>query len=375
MTPSKFSNAPQFTEKEEQVFEGIIRHPHLNDTELSKKININRTTITCIRNKLLTSSLYSPARIPKLCIDKSELLTIVCIRLNPFEASRAKTKEIDALFDTPQMIFGIASQDKLLAIFLSKDYTELYNTESLNSLNDAQYVSETIYHTFPIQSLHVPVFFEYAPLFRSSGKTGKQNNNPSATGTASLFESRTHADTTNMPRRHTAPSIVKVTPTEKIIMYALVKHPSWTDNQTAEFTNMHRSRITQVRNKLTKSGLIRTLNIPDAKKLNHTCLRMTHIKFNTHTGISKITKIIKSTQDHLKSIFISYNTKEAIILSSSETHDDSMLRHRKFFEYCTTNKLPVKSITSYPYCTVHSKMKQLDFVPLLRDMLCYKENY
>ena len=333
----------------------------MNDTALSKKININRTTITSIRNKFREADLYSTAKLPKLCLEKSEIVSIICFRLNLLEITGAKTKDIKSLFETPQMIFGIESENTILAVFLTKSYTELYNIEPINTLADAKYVSETTQYNCPLYSGTIPVFFNYTSLF--------EKNLP-LTENIPFIEKITHTSEKEKPAQK-QPIPVKITPTEKVILYALTKYPTMTDNQVSEFINAHRSRITQVRNKLIKSGELSTVNIPDINRLGYTETTLTHIRFTPEKDPEKIKAIIEAAQNHLKTIFIIYSKKEAAILSLSKTHNESEKEHAQFTGYLRTKKLPVKTITHLTCPTANSRIKQLNFVSLLRNMLCY----
>ncbi len=351
----------QFTEKEQKVFEGIIKYPHMNDTALSTKINVNRTTITSIRNKMQSANLYSRIKIPRLCLEKSEILTIICFRLNLLEITDAKTKDINSLFETPQMIYGIASENMIFAVFLTESYTELYNIEQINTLIDAKYIYETTQYNYPLHSCTIPVFFNYTSLF--------EKNNP-LTKNIPFIEKikRTNEKENPVQRRH-AP--LKVTPTEKVILYALTKYPTMTDNQVSEFINAHRSRITQVRNKLLKTDAISSINIPDVNKLGCTETMFTYIKFTPEKKTEKIKAIIEAAQKHLKTIIIIYTQKEAAIISLSKNQNESEKEHAQFTGYLRIHKLPAKTITHFSCTTANSKIKQLNFVSLLRNMLCY----
>ncbi len=171
----KPDNWLRFTEKEKRVFRKIIKYPHQNDTELSKKIGINRTTITAIRNKLYKRNFYSKIRIPKLCLAECEIFNVRNFRLNPLGISYKEKKEINELFESPEMIFGILSEDKITGIFLSKNYTELYKINALNKLSAQSDISEKICSAyFPIKLSKIPVFFNYTSLFEPPPKSSDE---------------------------------------------------------------------------------------------------------------------------------------------------------------------------------------------------------
>ena len=345
---AKSHNKLQFTEKENQVFQNIIKHPDLNDTKLSKKTGINRTTITAIRNKFYEKKLYFKVRIRKLCPDECEILNISTFRLNPLDMSHMDKKYIHELFDSPEMIFGILSEDKLLGIFLTKNYTEFYKISPLNKLSEQSDTSERINNLhFPIKLSRIPLFFNYTSLLNSA----------------------------KSPVKNTDDNIIlkkckkKVTRGEKHRLYTLIKYPHLNDGQIANIINVQRPRITQVRNKFTKSGIIKILNIPDITKLPYEFITLCHFKFKSEATIRDVEPIIELALSGTASIFVAYNSREGTLLCLSKNITDYEQKHKQFIDHCKKNSFLLKKVTPIHYSINNSKIRELDFAPLLKKML------
>ena len=56
----------QLTRKERLVFYNLVKHPDFNDNQISKEIDVKRSTVTAIRNKLKRDGFYTKLVIPNL---------------------------------------------------------------------------------------------------------------------------------------------------------------------------------------------------------------------------------------------------------------------------------------------------------------------
>lgn len=72
----------ELTEKEKKTLAAIIRYPTKTDKEICDEINLNLSTVTAIRRRLLAARYYKTVRAPMVQYLGAELLTIAYGELN-----------------------------------------------------------------------------------------------------------------------------------------------------------------------------------------------------------------------------------------------------------------------------------------------------
>jgi len=160
------------TKNEEAVLYGLIKYPHLNDSELHDYINIKLSTLTSIKNRLIQQGYLRALLVPMLNRMGFELLATIYTEFNPvipLEERISTTKQTIEVFD--EIFFSVGEQEKGFSISLSKNYTAIgrindIRTETFGEVGllDKEYPHEVI---FPFETSHITRFFDFSRALRS----------------------------------------------------------------------------------------------------------------------------------------------------------------------------------------------------------------
>ncbi len=262
------------TEKQREVLYGLIKYPALNDRELSEIIHVNKSTIATIKNRFRNSGYYRTIRIPHLDRFGFELMTISYSAMNPFLSRRSKL-ELENIFnhfsDTTINMVMKSTDGAWQSIAL--DFTQAKEQHDLFLQLDAKYhflrtnEIETIF--FPFRTSRIVNYWDYS--FAIAHYLDKEISP----------EEEEHRDVPNETEGYT-----KEIPTElrdfseleKRALYGFLKFPRTSDRSLAKKISMSRNTLTSIRHKFEDAQLIRTIRVPNFKKLGFGLMVFTHIK-------------------------------------------------------------------------------------------------
>lgn len=290
----------KLTDKDKLVFYSLVKWPQLNDIQLSKKINIKRSTIAAIRNKLEKNKLYTTIKVPDIEKIGCELLTVRYGGFNPLTPYKMREK-YSSTHKFPEVFFKQSTDRQRIALNASKDFTEVKKfIDYSNRVYGEQgfLTDEGIVHLFfPFKISRIFRFFDYAPLL-------KQQFN------LKLDEEKVVLDTDFVEHE-----TVDLTEKEKQIFYALIKYPQLNDNEVAKKVSTSRQSVSSTRKKFEEEGLIKTITIPNLEALELQLVVFTYVLVNPKSTLNLRRNGIQKILSQGAHIFHTSGNTEFVLIS------------------------------------------------------------
>jgi DNA-binding MarR family transcriptional regulator len=321
----------KLTENDKLVFFSLVKWPNLNDTELSKNINIKRSTITAIRNKLEKNNFYTTINVPNLERIGCELLTVRYGSFNPLATYEMREK-YSSTHKFPDVFFKRSADKQRFALSAAANFTEVkkYIDYSNRVYGEQGFLtSEGIVHVFfPFKVSKIFRFFDYAPLLRQhfNLKTGVE---------------RIEFDTDFIEHEK-----IELSENEKLVFYALVKYPRLNDNELASKVSMSRQYVSSARKKFEASGLIKTIHIPDLDMLGFQLLVLTHVMVNPTSAIGSRRHGIEKILSQASHIFYISGNLEFVLISAFTDYPEYNSVHEDIINYYKEHDLLLKDPVS-----------------------------
>ncbi|MDD5111218.1 MAG: hypothetical protein PHG85_01580 [Candidatus Altiarchaeota archaeon] len=290
----------RLTEKDKLVFYALTRWPELNDTELSDKTGIKRSTITAIKNKLEKNDFYTTIKVPDLEKLGCELLTVRYGSFNPMSTYELRQK-YSSTQKFPEVIFKRTTDRQRIALNAAKNFTEVkkYIDYSNKVYGEEGFLTdEGIIHVlFPLRVSKVLRFFDYAPLLRRLFDLHAEKEEP--------------YDSTEANKEET-----ELNENEKMVLYATMKYPKFNDNEIAKKVSMTRQFVSAARKKFEKEGLVRTARMPNLEALGFQLLVMMHVMINPKASVSAMKSGIQKILSQGAHIFYALGNLEFVLISA-----------------------------------------------------------
>jgi len=314
----------QLTEKEKRVLYGLVRFPHLNSVELSKKINVKPSTIICIKKRLTREGYIRKINLPILNHLGCELLAVIYTQFNPVIPLKERiktTKKTIEVFE--EIIYSIGEQSKGFSISFSKNYTNIVKinevrTETFGKLGllDNKYPDEVI---FPFKTSKILRFFDFSNLLKDFYSLKEFN-----------YKKTNDSDYFNTTHK------TQLSNTEKKAFIALIKKPQSTYQNISKTTGLSRHTISRMKNKFIKNKTMKQMILPDLKKLGFEILTFYHIKFNPHKPPSE--KDLYPL-DSPSTIFFASKKFETVIISAYPSYQKYKEDEMKKIRFLKENNL------------------------------------
>lgn len=239
------------TANEKQVLYGLVRHPVLNDRELSELLSVKVSTVTAIRRRLRRADYFVTRRIPMLHRLGWELMIGGHARLDLTQGSQVLPRLREQLRDRlPGFFYVAAAADHLSFLGFARDYTAARSEvdELRQSLDRAGLLGDgdVTFSAFPMSLSVVPAFFDYShPLALTFGLEDRPG--------IRIERSKT--------------GDIELTRKETEVLKGLVRYPEVSDKGLAQRVKVSRQAVSKMRREFEAEGLIRTARIPNLRLL------------------------------------------------------------------------------------------------------------
>jgi len=227
---AKLTKEIPLTNYEKKVFHGIVKYPQLNDRQLAEELNLKRSTVTSIKNKLLKQKFYSTQIIPNFAKLGCELMCIL------------QTQASDYLLDIPETVYTLKTKKQSISILVGERFANIKNlADKIIDLSEVSQLTSPIIDFFPYEITQFNRFFDCESLL------------------ADYFEiySEEHQEETDSS--HITKN--QLTTNEKMVLCALTKYPTLTDTEIARKTFLSRVTISNARKSLFNNGFYSVVNI------------------------------------------------------------------------------------------------------------------
>ncbi len=233
------------TKKEQEVLYHLTCDPHRNDREISEAIGIERSTITAIRNRLLSRGFYRKLNVPSMAQIGCSHLAVIRARYRTDRDYDARTRIVSAekLDTTPEIVIAYLSDSEEFMVVACEDkraFERVY--DDIQGRFDAAdcYDAPPCVIDFSPTAGIPPYAFDPARLL---------------SGTLSLATAPHDATHPTGSRR--------LTRKEKLVYIAMVDYPMFNNTQLAEKIGVSRRKVSQTKQKLYDNGLLAPLVLPD----------------------------------------------------------------------------------------------------------------
>ena len=255
------------TNYEKTVLYGIVKFPYANDRQIAEKFDIKQSTVAAIRKRLKKEGYYNLFIVPMIQNFGAESMMVTDTVFNPVVPFK-KRVEITKKYIEPaeEIVFSLGEEDKGLSISFSENFTNIAKINDIRTkifgelgLLDKSYPNIII---FPFETSKIYRFFDFAPLL----------------GTLFEIEDR------ETPDNFFAKKELQLSPRERRVLCKIIELPEVPSIQIADMLNITRHTVGRLKKKFMEDGHLKTIVIPDFKKLNLKILAYYHISLNPHNA-------------------------------------------------------------------------------------------
>ncbi len=289
------------------VLWGLVQFPETPDKAVAEKLGLKPSTFSQAKKRLTRRGYYSTVRVPMLHSLGYELLYILSGRLNPlvpFENRLAVDMDLNGRIG--ENVYAVTDHSQRVSIALSKSYVDFQvNKETTEMAYSQMGLIEGggfSYALFPFKLSKVLKYFEFGPLLQQA------------------FDIE--------PGEHHTPLIdsftenVSLTRVEKKVYYGLIKYPELSDAGLSSLLNVARNTVAKCRKKFGQRGLIKTIRIPDLKKIGFEIFAYSHAKFNPRAALSTREKGIDLVKKEPSFIFVVSSNIESALLAVARNFEE-----------------------------------------------------
>lgn len=265
---------PILSQNEKRVLFGMVRFPNLNDRKISERIGLKLSTFTAIKNRLKKSDYFKQVRLPNMQHLGKELAFILCLQINPdMPHPKVKAMVLEQMREWGDLFFGVMGTQHILVMGFSDDYSSLKrrldersNALQGNGVLDDRGGAQLV--ILPLDQTKFPVAFDYSGILEScfdveysgtskgdgvKGQAAQQDaNDESTTGMGTI---------------------------ERRVLCGLIEYPDLPDNTLAREVRTTRQAVARIKKRLEKRGVLRTVKVPELKRLGLEVMSFVHLSF------------------------------------------------------------------------------------------------
>jgi hypothetical protein len=385
-----------FTEKEKIVFYGMIKYPNLNDNTLSKKIDINPSTIATIRNKFKKNNYFYSARIPFLQYCGFELFSISYDRLYFPSLSESPQSILNSIYKRiPNIFFLLNAPDSWLSMGYYQNYLNFKRINEIVRFNKFQFNFQEDTETqiiFPFGLTKIYNYFDYSQIIKNFFELDIDEPDitmdiqqrqfdhisPQLDLTTSSIsrvkpevESQVYFDNLQYPDEPlTIPQTIKLTKAESEVFLALMQYPELSDFAINKMISISATSVNNIRKKFESKSIIKQCIVPNLSLLGFELITLSHLKFKSFGNLLVRQKLINNIFSKIPSIlYISSNTDEIILAAYKNFSDYQHINEELSKIYRDKNILATESRTLLFPLTESKMIKEHSYVPLINQFL------
>lgn len=293
------------TGNEKQVLYGLVRHPVLNDRELSELLRVKVSTVTAIRRRLRRAEYFVTRRVPMMHRLGWELLIGGSARLDLTQGSQVVPRLREILKDRyPDLFHVVASADRLSFLGFSRNYTAARQEvdELRQALDRAKLLGDEDVHlsAFPMSLSVVPTFFDYSHALALS------------------FEIE---DRLGVRMDRGKSGDIELTRKETEVLKGLVRFPELSDKALAQRVKVSRQAVSKMRREFESEGLLRTARIPNLRLLGFELYVTAFARFGPSAPLKARAEALERLLRSTATFFLISDDSEAIVIGTSRSYE------------------------------------------------------
>ena len=294
-----------FTKNEAAVIPCLCANPHMNDREISDKLDIKRSTVTLTRNKLVEKGVLKKIYSPNFKSIGFEFLCVFHGDFNPETPYNERKKYLPS--QKFNEIFFVATSDlQHVSMACSNVFSKIQKCgEYMEGIYGEQSFFEdkgNEYIHFGLKESTIHRYFDFTPYL--SKKLGMEYRSDDI-----VF----------------VESIKKMRKTEKKIFAEFLKNPTGTDDDISRGCGISRQSVNVIKNDLCKKGFLKPQFIPDMKLVGIKFLAFNQFRFNPKNINFKCGLNLSSSD-----IFAISSGLEAFKISVFDSYDEYVMELGKF---------------------------------------------
>lgn len=307
------------TGNEKQVMYGLVRHPVLNDRELSELLDVKVSTVTAIRRRLRRAEYFVTRRIPMMNRLGWELLIGGHARIGAAPGLQALPRLRETLRDRFPTLFHVAASSEHMSFLgFAHNYTTARSEvdDLRQGLDRAKLLADgdLDFSAFPLSLSIVPSFFDYSHAL------------------ALAFDID---DRMAVKPDHAKVGDLELSRKETEVLKGLVRYPELSDKALAGRVRVSRQAVSKMRREFEAEGLLRTARLPNLRLLGFELYVHASAHFTpsstVRSRLEAFDRLLKTSQ----TFFLASDDAELIAIGAARTYEQfSTLRSAltKYFD-------------------------------------------
>jgi DNA-binding Lrp family transcriptional regulator len=311
------------------------------------------STLASIRQRLFNDGYFKTLRVPFMQDLGCEMLVIVYTSFNPavpLEQRVAITKKSIEVHS--ELFYSVGETHKGFSLSFAGDYTTAsmindVRTETFakHKLLDERFPRKVV---FPFKISRVERFWDFAPLL------------------AEAFGIRHEPQ---KDRLFALKGVVRLSRTERMVFHGLVQHPEMSDAALGRVLPVSRHTIAATRKRFERAGLLRTVIVPDLRKLGFKVICFCHVEYSPGKPLD-IAKPDPTQVMDSATFFMAARKYDVIMLSAYMDYDQAKMettrKIQRLKEGGYISEMPV--VNEYSVSNMVT-IKDLEFAPITKKIL------
>ncbi|UCD92227.1 MAG: Lrp/AsnC family transcriptional regulator [Methanobacteriota archaeon] len=346
-----------YTTAEKKVLYGLVKHPTLNDRELSEAIGVKPSTTTAIRRRLRKAEVFSTKRIPMADRLGYELLGVFCGRMGPGTKDSVKKKFLEAVHNMPQIFYTIVSSDSVFAIGYFKNFSEYraFADAAWEQFGGSAVIEPGMWSwaIFSFERSKIAYFFDYGPPLKYIFNIKERMK---------FMESAEE------------PSSIKLSKKEKVVLQGLVNLPESSDKEVAERIGASRQAVSAMRKRFEKMGVMKTLRVVNLEKVGYHLVALAHNQFTPPATLEARRKDLMKIAEMVPQFLSVVSNPESILMACATNYEMyHEVRNRALKLYAEKGYLRDEPMMMlFPLSDTHT-IKDFDFVGFMERIVGEEE--
>jgi len=301
-----------FTPTEEVVLYGLVKHPTLNDRQLSEVINVKPSTTTAIRRRLREKEVYSTRRIIMGGGLGYEILSVFCGEIGASITETVRQKLLKTIHLAHPIFYALEAPDSVFAMGYFRDFSEYRSFtdaawDKLGS-SDLFECERWSWALFSLRNSRILRFFDYGPALRH------------------VFGIKERTKFVKSPEKTSKERLSKK---EKSVLQGLVNCPESSDKEVAQKIGASRQAVSSMKKRFEEKGLIRTIRVVDLSKVGYSILALAHNTFSPKASVEVRWPQLLKIDEMIPQFLNVTSNPESILFASATDYDTYRILRRE----------------------------------------------
>ncbi|MCK4443516.1 MAG: Lrp/AsnC family transcriptional regulator [Thermoplasmata archaeon] len=305
-----------FTPAERAVLHGLVRHPTLNDRQLSEVIGVKPSTTTAIRRRLRKKEVFYTKRIPMANRLGYEILVFVFGRIRPGTKEAEMNKLLRWVKKVPGIFFAFMSSDSMCCVGYFKNYSEyrILADAVWEDFGDEGPIDPKSWQSvvFSVERCKLVNFFDYSSPLRHLFGIDEE---------------------VKLDKELEAVTEERLSKKEMTVLSGLIAYPESSDKTVAEKVKASRQAVSSMRKRFEDIGILRTLRIVDLAKAGYQMMAIGHLRFQPQAPLSVRWVGVERTVRRTPTMLFVASSSETVAVGLMSDYDELHELKKDFLDY------------------------------------------